>query len=91
MKKNILIAILSIACVCLFTWNFTRTAAARPAFQVKVMPGPFTVETDDVNVGAAIINQTRFGYYTGTFEVIPPDPMQINAATTIILTYNAEE
>lgn len=93
MKKNVLIAILSIACICSLTWNFTHSAAAAPAINIKVMPEPepFTVETDDVNVGAAIINQTRFGHFTGTFEVIPPDPTQVNAATTIILTYYGEE
>lgn len=84
MKKNILIAILSIACICSLSWNYTRAAKAMP-------PEPFTIETDDVNVGAAIINQTRFGYFTGTFEVIPPDPEQASATTTIILTYTPGE
>jgi hypothetical protein len=84
MKKNILIAILSLALIGAVSWNYTQAAKA------KTMPGPFTVETDDVNVGAAIMNQTRFGYLTGTFEVIP-DPYSASSATTIILTYNAEE
>ena len=83
MKKNILIAILSIACICSVSWNYTRAA--------KAMPAPLVIETDDINVGAEMINQTRFGNMAGTFEVIPNDPTQINAATTIILTYNAEE
>jgi hypothetical protein len=83
MKKNILIAILSIACICSLSWNYTQAA--------KAMPAPIIIETDDINVGADMINQTRFGNMAGTFEVIPNDPTQASASTTIILTYNAEE
>lgn len=85
MKKNILIAILSIACICSLSWNYTHATKA------KAMPDPLIIETDDINVGADMINQTRFGNMAGTFEVIPNDPTQVNAATTIILTYNVEE
>jgi hypothetical protein len=85
MKKNILIAILSIACICSLSWNYTQAAMA------KVMPDPLVIVTDPENVGAVLVNQSRYDRFTGTFEVIPPDPISINAQThTIVLTY-AEE
>lgn len=85
MKKNILIAILSIACICSISWNYTQAAMA------KVMPDPLVIVTDPEHVGAEIVNQSRFDRLAGTFEVILPDPTTATAQThTIVLTY-AEE
>jgi len=84
MKKNILIAILSIACICSLSWNYTQAA--------KAMPEPLVIETDQYTVGAEIIDQFRDGNTAGTFEVIPPDPNGPNWGNhAIILTYNGEE
>lgn len=86
MKKNILIAILCIACICSVSWNYTRTAGA------KTPPEPIVIETDQYNVGDEMIDQFRDGNVAGTFLVIPPDPGGPNAGNhTIVLTYNGEE
>jgi hypothetical protein len=83
MKKNILIAILSIACIGSLSWNYTRAARA--------MPAPLVIETDQYTVGAEIIDQFRDGNTAGTFEVIPPDPGGPNTGNhTIVLTYEEE-